>query len=57
MSALLQLADVGTAQPPDDADFYRTRVADLLKRKVKSFPGAQPVSFSKKHFEELRQQE
>ena len=33
---------------------FRYEVADLLKRPKHDFPGAQPVSFAKHHFEELK---
>lgn len=55
--ALLQMTDVAILQPSHDVEIYRERVADLLQRKTKSFPGAQPVSFSKKHFRQLEHEE
>ncbi|KAL1305866.1 hypothetical protein AAFC00_004016 [Neodothiora populina] len=51
--ALLQLSDVAHQLPRGDADFLRSRVADLLERRNMSFPGAQPVSFARKHFQDL----
>lgn len=35
----------------------RREVADLLGRNQTSFPGAQPVSFARKHVGELKNQE
>lgn len=52
--ALLQLSDVSDLLQHEEADFFRQRVADLLERRTMSFPGAQPVSFSRKHFQDLQ---
>ncbi|KAF2150706.1 mRNA-capping enzyme subunit alpha [Myriangium duriaei CBS 260.36] len=54
MSGLLQLSDVANKVPNEDIEMFRDRIADLLNRKSRGFPGAQPVSFSKKHFNELQ---
>ncbi|GAM87346.1 hypothetical protein ANO11243_053690 [Dothideomycetidae sp. 11243] len=54
MSSLLQLSDVANRLPNEDAEIFRDRVADLLNRKSRGFPGAQPVSFSQKHYQELQ---
>lgn len=36
---------------------FQNEVADLLKRNKASFPGAQPVSFSARHFDELKRED
>ena len=35
----------------------RREIANQLRRQQLGFPGAQPVSFTRKHMEELRKQE
>jgi mRNA guanylyltransferase len=50
------------SEPGIKADFQlrgalRNEVAQLLKRNSQGFPGAQPVSFSRKHLEALRREE
>jgi mRNA guanylyltransferase len=39
------------------AQMFRQEVADLMGRTNLNFPGAQPVSFARKHIEELCNQE
>ncbi|GAB7339953.1 hypothetical protein MBLNU457_6470t1 [Dothideomycetes sp. NU457] len=53
MSDLIQLHQIGEKLPHHDAELFRERVADLLNSRSKAFPGAQPVSFAKQHFEAL----
>lgn len=57
MSAILTLSEVGNQLPREDAEQYRAAVADLLQRNQRSFPGAQPVSFSRQHIQELKRTE
>lgn len=42
---------------PGLADSLRREVASLLNRNQLSFPGAQPVSFARKHIQELQSQD
>jgi mRNA guanylyltransferase len=54
MGSSVTLDDVGQRIPPEDMQFHRGTVADLLGRQQLSFPGAQPVSFARNHFLELQ---
>ncbi|OJJ04540.1 hypothetical protein ASPVEDRAFT_74038 [Aspergillus versicolor CBS 583.65] len=48
---------VGLKAEPELADQFRREVAELLGRKNLSFPGAQPVSFSRHHLTELQRED
>ncbi|KAK2746085.1 Dcp1p-Dcp2p decapping enzyme complex alpha subunit [Myotisia sp. PD_48] len=48
---------IGMKAEPDLADQFRREVAHLLGRASKSFPGAQPVSFSSAHIRELQEKD
>ena len=54
MGSSVKLEDVARKIPPQDMHFQRQTVADLLGRMSTGFPGAQPVSFARKHFMELQ---
>lgn len=54
MGSLLQLSDIAQLAHPEDAHLLRRRLADLLNRRQVNFPGAQPVSFARKHFQNLQ---
>lgn len=47
----------GERAPPQVAHEFREHVARLLNRRSLAFPGAQPVSFARRHLEELTKQE
>jgi len=47
----------GTKAHQELAYVLRKEVADLLERNNVNFPGAQPVSFVRRHLEELHRQE
>lgn len=55
MGTSVDLASIAslTPVPESEADFWRTNVCDLLGQNRKAFPGAQPVSFARKHLREL----
>ena len=55
MGSSVVLSDIGTHLAREDADFERQNVADLLGRHNIAFPGAQPVSFARRHLTELKQ--
>ena len=51
------IAEPGIKVPRDVLPGLRREVADLLGRNQTSFPGAQPVSFARKHLGDLRKEE
>lgn len=52
------LDDIGWRAQPPELNILRGEIADLLERGGNtSFPGAQPVSFARKHLRELRQRD
>ena len=53
MGSSINLDDIGQKLARQDAEFHRTSVADLLGRPNLNFPGAQPVSFARRHLQEL----
>jgi len=57
MGSSINLSDVGLKLENEHADFHRKTISDLLNRRRLGFPGAQPVSFARKHFEELQRTE
>ncbi|KAL3497016.1 mRNA capping enzyme, catalytic domain-containing protein [Aspergillus germanicus] len=48
---------VGMKAEPELAEQFRREVAELLGRKNLNFPGAQPVSFSRRHLTELQRED
>ncbi|KAF4553455.1 mRNA-capping enzyme subunit alpha-like protein [Elsinoe fawcettii] len=58
MSGLLQLSDVGTLAPNDeDLELFRKKLSDAVDSKTGRFPGAQPVSFARRHLQRLKEAE
>lgn len=57
MGSSIALDTVATKIQPEAARFHRETVADLLNRPHLGFPGAQPVSFARKHLFELEKTE
>jgi mRNA guanylyltransferase len=55
--AIKSIAEPGVRATGQLLQDMRREVADLLERRQTSFPGAQPVSFTREHLEELRRQE
>lgn len=47
----------GIKAEPELAHQFRREVANLLGRKNLGFPGAQPVSFARRHIAELQSEE
>jgi mRNA guanylyltransferase len=56
-SSDFDIAVPGVKADPGLTQVLRREVADLLNRSQLNFPGAQPVSFARKHIEELARQE
>lgn len=57
MAAKISLAAPGIKAEPHLVQSFREEVASLLERNSLGFPGAQPVSFARRHLEELTKQE
>ncbi len=57
MAAKFSISAPGIKAEPHLAQKFREEVAALLDRKSFGFPGAQPVSFARRHLEELTKQE
>ena len=54
MGSSVTLEEIAHKIPPEEMQFHRGTIADLLGRQQLSFPGAQPVSFARNHFLELQ---
>ena len=57
MAAHLDIMAPGEKMPDQARSQLRGLVADLLQRNQTSFPGAQPVSFCRRHFQDLIREE
>ena len=57
MATKFSITEPGIKAEPHLTHEFREEVAALLDRKSLSFPGAQPVSFARRHIEELTKQE
>lgn len=51
------IADIGFLAEPELTRNFQREVASLLGRSTFSFPGAQPVSFARRHLQELQKRE
>lgn len=56
-SAVPDLDAIGQRAEPHLADQFKREIANLLGRTSLSFPGAQPVSFARRHIEELQRED
>jgi mRNA guanylyltransferase len=54
MGASVDLRQIGTLMQRQDVQYHKDAIADLLKRNNTNFPGAQPVSFARRHLLELQ---
>lgn len=54
MGSSVDLHQVGTLIPRQDARIHQEAIADYLRRNSTNFPGAQPVSFARRHLLELQ---
>lgn len=57
MAQVIDISAPGQKLSDEEAYPLRDQVAHLLNRSQKGFPGAQPVSFARRHIEELMKQE
>lgn len=57
MSGPIDISAPGIKMSDQDVRTLRGMVAQLLDRNNTSFPGAQPVSFCRRHFKELMKEE